>query len=325
MRVLRIAILILVIELHALAIVSINFDVQAVSLKEPEPVRVMKLTDLTEYIPPSPDTAAPTRFVPTPSASAPLVAAPLVAAILTAPPVPEEPAGQEEPPILPEEPVRQEEPPTLPEEPARQEEPPTLPEEAVQQEELPTPPEEPVRQEEPPMLPDEHAWQEKLPAPPEEPAPQERPPSPPAVPREETPREEAPPDRAAEDMVIRANTEPAGRMIAAPEGRIAVNTPAGTAEAAFENSLSQEDRTAVEHGDPAAPPAQYSAAAEDEYLPAHRISVLPQFPVDTIRKNLIYPPAARRSVTEGRVVLELFVDRTGIVRRIDIIQEEPAG
>jgi TonB family protein len=238
MRILRLAIFILVIELHVLAIVSVNLDIQAVSLKEEEPVRVMKLTDLAEYIPPSPD--------PLP----------------TAPPVPV-------PPVPP---------PPAPVEPARQEEPLT---------------------------------------PPEEPAPQEEPLSPPEVSQEETPREETPPDVVVDDIaevMIEADAEPGER--------IAENA---AAEVRFEIDLNPEDQTAVENGDPDALPAQFSAVAEDEYLPAHRISVLPQFPKEEILGALIYPPAARRSGIEGRVVLELFIDRTGTIRQIDIVQEEPAG
>jgi protein TonB len=40
-------------------------------------------------------------------------------------------------------------------------------------------------------------------------------------------------------------------------------------------------------------------------------------------KDLVYPPIALRSGIEGRVILELFVDRTGAVQKIVILQENP--
>jgi protein TonB len=75
----------------------------------------------------------------------------------------------------------------------------------------------------------------------------------------------------------------------------------------------------------ASPAAAIPGWGEEEYLPAHRISVEPKFPVDQIRAALIYPPLARRAGVEGRVELELFVDRLGAIRRIDVLLEEPAG
>jgi protein TonB len=39
----------------------------------------------------------------------------------------------------------------------------------------------------------------------------------------------------------------------------------------------------------------------------------------------VYPPIALRSGIEGRVILELFIDRTGQVQRITILQETPPG
>ena len=64
---------------------------------------------------------------------------------------------------------------------------------------------------------------------------------------------------------------------------------------------------------------------EEEYFPMHRLSSPPQFDANAIAADLIYPPIALRSGIEGRVNLELFVDRTGAVQRIIILREEPEG
>jgi protein TonB len=77
------------------------------------------------------------------------------------------------------------------------------------------------------------------------------------------------------------------------------------------------------------PPVQNVVAAgslltQDNYLPMHQLSSPPQFDQSAIASDLIYPPIALRSGIEGRVILELFVDRTGVVQRITILREDPA-
>jgi len=64
---------------------------------------------------------------------------------------------------------------------------------------------------------------------------------------------------------------------------------------------------------------------EDEYLPMHMVSNPPEFDANAIASDLVYPAIALRSGIEGRVILELFVDRTGVVQRITIMREEPEG
>jgi protein TonB len=61
----------------------------------------------------------------------------------------------------------------------------------------------------------------------------------------------------------------------------------------------------------------------DDYLPAHKVAKSPEFNEDEIRASLVYPPIALRSGIEGRVILELFVDRYGIIQQITILQETP--
>jgi len=63
----------------------------------------------------------------------------------------------------------------------------------------------------------------------------------------------------------------------------------------------------------------------DDYLAMHMVSVRPGFDESAITSSLVYPPIALRSGIEGRVILELFVDRTGVVQRITVLREEPEG
>jgi len=81
------------------------------------------------------------------------------------------------------------------------------------------------------------------------------------------------------------------------------------------------------------PPIQEVVAAgtiiarddSEEYLPMHQLTTTPQFDTNDIIASLIYPPIALRSGIEGRVTLELFVDRTGAVQRVIILREDPEG
>jgi len=83
------------------------------------------------------------------------------------------------------------------------------------------------------------------------------------------------------------------------------------------------DQIIVEPGAITAPVSAPAASAWDDYLPMHRVTDLPKFNEKEIYADLIYPPIALRSGIEGRVTLEVFVDRNGQVQRILIMQENP--
>jgi protein TonB len=76
---------------------------------------------------------------------------------------------------------------------------------------------------------------------------------------------------------------------------------------------------------PASTPPPALTNWDEEYLPANKISDNPEFPVDQIRDALVYPPLSKQAGIEGRVILDLFVDRQGIIRRVDVIAEQPPG
>jgi len=62
---------------------------------------------------------------------------------------------------------------------------------------------------------------------------------------------------------------------------------------------------------------------EENYLLAHMVSTRPEFNEREIISSLVYPPIAQRSGIEGRVILELFVDRTGTVQMVSVLLEDP--
>jgi len=99
-----------------------------------------------------------------------------------------------------------------------------------------------------------------------------------------------------------------------------------------EPEIPQVEEIAEEMIETDIPPIQEVVAAgsiitrdDEEYLPMHQLTTTPQFDTDDIIASLVYPPIALRSGIEGRVTLELFVDRTGVVQRVIILREDPEG
>ena len=70
-------------------------------------------------------------------------------------------------------------------------------------------------------------------------------------------------------------------------------------------------------------PGTLNVLSWDDYLPIHRVSNPPQFDEREIAAALVYPSIALRSSIEGRVILELFVDKNGWVQQVRILQENP--
>jgi protein TonB len=76
------------------------------------------------------------------------------------------------------------------------------------------------------------------------------------------------------------------------------------------------------------PPSQTESSGTGEtvdFLPMHLVSKRPEFPDDEIIRRTVYPPMAQRAGIEGTVILELFVDRQGVIRNISILREDPPG
>jgi len=65
------------------------------------------------------------------------------------------------------------------------------------------------------------------------------------------------------------------------------------------------------------------SAEQIKYLRMGEITVNPGLPEDQIVRNTVYPPIAQRSNREGVVFLELFIDRQGNVRQVNILREDP--
>ncbi|MDR2158970.1 MAG: energy transducer TonB [Treponema sp.] len=104
-----------------------------------------------------------------------------------------------------------------------------------------------------------------------------------------------------------------------PSAPLSPQNAAETVAEHFEETETAPQETAV----PQAVPVP--RAPDEEYLPMHLVSERPVFDEEKINTAVIYPPIARRSGIEGRVILELFVDREGWIRRVAVLREEPPG
>jgi protein TonB len=71
------------------------------------------------------------------------------------------------------------------------------------------------------------------------------------------------------------------------------------------------------------PEPGYRPPEAENYLPMHKVSLMPVFSEADILKSLAYPPIAQRSGIEGMVHLELFIDKQGLVQRVVILKENP--
>ncbi|MDR2364125.1 MAG: TonB family protein [Spirochaetaceae bacterium] len=107
-------------------------------------------------------------------------------------------------------------------------------------------------------------------------------------------------------------------------------TPPPAAENAVETIA--ENMTVVEEvpeeqilAAPGTMTAPVPAPEPETYLAQNKISKVPVFSEGAIKKVLTYPPIAQRSGIEGSVILELFIDREGVVQRVIILRETPAG
>lgn len=87
-----------------------------------------------------------------------------------------------------------------------------------------------------------------------------------------------------------------------------------------------ETETAViEVLDPNPPVPVAAKPAEIEYIPQHKVSVIPEIPTRDILSRIEYPPIAMRQEIEGIVYLELYIDQTGNIRKVIVLKDPGYG
>lgn len=87
-----------------------------------------------------------------------------------------------------------------------------------------------------------------------------------------------------------------------------------------------EEKPVQQNEDQTAHNVGTSAGVEEiEYLPQHKITVVPVIPTKEILSKIIYPPMAHRQGIQGVVYLELYIDKDGTIRRIEILKDPGYG
>jgi len=64
---------------------------------------------------------------------------------------------------------------------------------------------------------------------------------------------------------------------------------------------------------------------EIEYLPQHKISSIPIIPSREVLSRIVYPPMALKQGIEAVVYLELFIDNTGLIKKIKVLKDPGHG
>ena len=67
------------------------------------------------------------------------------------------------------------------------------------------------------------------------------------------------------------------------------------------------------------------APPEIEYVPQHKISVVPEIPTKAILSKIEYPKMAMKQGIEGVVYLELFIDEAGNIRQVNVLKDPGYG
>lgn len=64
---------------------------------------------------------------------------------------------------------------------------------------------------------------------------------------------------------------------------------------------------------------------EIDYVPQHKISVIPEIPTKSILSKIEYPKMAMKQGIEGVVYLELFIDEAGNIRHVNVLKDPGYG
>lgn len=64
---------------------------------------------------------------------------------------------------------------------------------------------------------------------------------------------------------------------------------------------------------------------EPVYLPQHKISSVPVIPSREVLSRIVYPPMALKQGIEAVVYLELFIDSSGMIKKIKVLKDPGHG
>jgi protein TonB len=115
------------------------------------------------------------------------------------------------------------------------------------------------------------------------------------------------------------------REMPEPEAPRIVREPVPDSSEPLAEHMIESDDNPPQTGNPETGDRETGGGEAFDFLPMHLVSKRPEFPDDEIVRRTVYPPMAQRAGIEGTVILELFVDRLGVIRNISILKEDPPG
>lgn len=78
-------------------------------------------------------------------------------------------------------------------------------------------------------------------------------------------------------------------------------------------------------GTQAATTVEQPQTVATQYIDVESTTVAPQFPLEQLRRRIVYPPVARRQGQEGTVLLELWISAEGTIERIEVLEDPGYG
>ena len=72
-------------------------------------------------------------------------------------------------------------------------------------------------------------------------------------------------------------------------------------------------------------PSVAAASPEPDYLPQSRITELPRLPTKELVNRIRYPEKAKKLGLQATVILDLFIDQTGFVRKVEVFRDPGHG
>lgn len=110
-----------------------------------------------------------------------------------------------------------------------------------------------------------------------------------------------------------------------PTEEIPVEKPKETEEPKTTVELPSQASVAPRQETLAATTVEQLQTTVTQYIDAESTTIAPQFPLEQLRRRIVYPTTARRLGKEGVVLLELWISATGSIDRMTILEDPGHG
>lgn len=110
-----------------------------------------------------------------------------------------------------------------------------------------------------------------------------------------------------------------------PTEEIPVEKPKETEEPKTTVELPSQASVAPRQETLAATTVEQLQTTVTQYIDAESTTIAPQFPLEQLRRRIVYPTTARRLGKEGVVLLELWISATGSIDRMTVLEDPGYG